>query len=353
MIATSFPGFADADGAAWARRSSASLSAASSSPSTARRRRARARSRRGSARRFGLPVLDTGLLYRAVGVTCWREGGDLGRRGGRGGGRAAARSADGWTTRPSAPAAPARRPAGWRSIRASARRCCDFQRAFAAPAGRRGARRARHRHGDRPGRAGQALRHRLAGGPRAAPLAAAARRRARPSTYDDVLADIAPPRRPRRRPRRLRRCGRADDAVLLDTTEMTIDAAADAARRIVEAARARWEQSRQANPTAPHPRPPREPHSDADRGVHRAQTSTEPTSGRRARPRHCAPPRPSRPDERAQRPMADDMSMNPTRDDFAALLDESLGGGDFVEGHGGPGQGRRRSRRTSRSSTSA
>jgi small subunit ribosomal protein S1 len=30
--------------------------------------------------------------------------------------------------------------------------------------------------------------------------------------------------------------------------------------------------------------------------------------------------------------MADDLSMNPTRDDFAALLDESMGGGDFHEG---------------------
>jgi CMP/dCMP kinase len=37
---------------------------------------------------------------------------------------------------------------------------------------------------------------------------------------------------------------RAADAVLLDTTEMSISAAADAARRIVEAARARWEESR-------------------------------------------------------------------------------------------------------------
>jgi len=36
----------------------------------------------------------------------------------------------------------------------------------------------------------------------------------------------------------------ASDAVLLDTTEMSISAAADAARRIVEAARARWEASR-------------------------------------------------------------------------------------------------------------
>ncbi len=36
----------------------------------------------------------------------------------------------------------------------------------------------------------------------------------------------------------------APDAELLDTTEMTIEQAADAARRIVEAARARWERSR-------------------------------------------------------------------------------------------------------------
>ncbi|MEO6339305.1 MAG: (d)CMP kinase, partial [Caulobacteraceae bacterium] len=33
---------------------------------------------------------------------------------------------------------------------------------------------------------------------------------------------------------------RADDAVLLDTSRMTIEQAADAARRIVETARARW-----------------------------------------------------------------------------------------------------------------
>ena len=61
-------------------------------------------------------------------------------------------------------------------------------------------------------------------------------------SYDDVLADIrrrdardgardAAPMRP------------AHDAVLLDTSEMTIEQAADAARRIVEAARARWEAS--------------------------------------------------------------------------------------------------------------
>ena len=30
--------------------------------------------------------------------------------------------------------------------------------------------------------------------------------------------------------------------------------------------------------------------------------------------------------------MADDLSMNPTRDDFEALLDETMGAGDFAEG---------------------
>jgi len=61
-----------------------------------------------------------------------------------------------------------------------------------------------------------------------------------PATYEDVLADIE-----RRDDRDAARADApmkpADDAVLLDTTEMSISAAADAARRIVEAARARWE----------------------------------------------------------------------------------------------------------------
>jgi len=61
-------------------------------------------------------------------------------------------------------------------------------------------------------------------------------------SFEDVLADI--------RTRDERDGGRdsapmrpADDAVLLDTSEMTIEQAADAARRIVEAARATWETS--------------------------------------------------------------------------------------------------------------
>jgi cytidylate kinase len=62
-------------------------------------------------------------------------------------------------------------------------------------------------------------------------------------TLEEMLEDI--------RRRDARDAGRVDapmvmapDAELLDTTEMTIEQAADAARRIVEAARARWEASR-------------------------------------------------------------------------------------------------------------
>ena len=61
--------------------------------------------------------------------------------------------------------------------------------------------------------------------------------------FEDMLEDI--------RRRDARDAGRddapmvqADDAVLLDTTDLGIEAAFDAARRIVEAARARWEASR-------------------------------------------------------------------------------------------------------------
>ena len=55
--------------------------------------------------------------------------------------------------------------------------------------------------------------------------------------YDDILADIRI-RDERDSARADSPMVRADDAVLLDTSEMTIDGAFDAARRIVEAARA-------------------------------------------------------------------------------------------------------------------
>ena len=61
--------------------------------------------------------------------------------------------------------------------------------------------------------------------------------------FDDVLADIV-----RRDERDAGRASapltRAPDAILLDTSEMDISQSVDAARRVVEAARARWEQSR-------------------------------------------------------------------------------------------------------------
>ncbi|HEY2751807.1 d(CMP) kinase [Phenylobacterium sp.] len=58
-------------------------------------------------------------------------------------------------------------------------------------------------------------------------------------SYEDVLADIAV-RDARDGGRETAPMRPARDAVLLDTSEMTIEQAADAARRIVEAARARW-----------------------------------------------------------------------------------------------------------------
>jgi len=61
-------------------------------------------------------------------------------------------------------------------------------------------------------------------------------------TLSDILEDIRK-RDERDGGRAASPMRQADDAVLLDTSEMTIDHAADAARRIVEAARARWERS--------------------------------------------------------------------------------------------------------------
>jgi cytidylate kinase len=188
---------------------------------------------------YGLPVLDTGLLYRAVGVTLLAEGGDLGD---------AAAAADvarrldpsrlddpAFRTRAAGEAAS--RVAAHPQVRAVLR---DFQRAFAA----------------QPGGAvidGRDIGTVIApGAPAKLYVTASAAERARRRwlqlndqgvSYEEVLADIEQ--------RDARDAGRTDspmrpapDAVLLDTTEMTISAAADAARRIVETARARWEQSR-------------------------------------------------------------------------------------------------------------
>ena len=184
---------------------------------------------------YGLPVLDTGLLYRAVGVLALRAGADLDDEA------AAAAVARGlsagllddpeFRTRGAGEAAS--RVAVHPAVRAA---LLEMQQAFAAQAG------------------GAVLDGRDIGtviAPHApaklyvtaSPQVRAERRWKQLAgegvAYDEVLADI--------RRRDARDGGRenapmrqADDAVLLDTSEMTIEQATDAARRIVEAARARW-----------------------------------------------------------------------------------------------------------------
>ncbi|MFN3583507.1 (d)CMP kinase [Phenylobacterium sp.] len=193
------------------------------------------------AREYDLPMLDSGLLYRAAGVLAGRAGVDLDD------GEAVARVARGiqvehlgdpeFRTRGAGEAAS--RVAVHTPVRLALR---DLQLAFAR----------------RPG--GAVLDGRDQGtvicpeAPAklyvtASPEVRAERRwkqlqaQGEAVTYDEILADIAR--------RDARDGGRADspmrpaeDAVLLDTSGMTIEQAADAARRIVEAARARWENSR-------------------------------------------------------------------------------------------------------------
>jgi cytidylate kinase len=194
----------------------------------------------GLARAYALPYLDTGLLYRAVGVGVLAAGASPDDA------QAATRIAealqpeglDGPELRTAAAGEAASRVAAHSGVRAA---LVAFQRAFA----------------DQPG--GSVLDGRYIGtviapdAPcklfvTAAPEVRAERRwrqlsAADPSiTLAEVLADI--------RRRDERDSGRAaaplvmaEDAVLLDTSNLTISDAADAARRIVETARARWEAS--------------------------------------------------------------------------------------------------------------
>ncbi len=186
---------------------------------------------------YRLPVLDTGLLYRAVGVLMRRLDEDLDDAGLAG--AAAARLTADQLRDPALRTRAAGELASRVAVHAKVRGALlDFQHAFAGQA------------------SGAVLDGRDIGTvivPDAAaklyvtatPEVRAKRRwtqliaQGEAVTYDDVLADI--------RTRDARDGGRdtapmrpADDAVLLDTTEMTIEQAADAARRIVEAARARW-----------------------------------------------------------------------------------------------------------------
>jgi cytidylate kinase len=188
-------------------------------------------------RTFGLPVLDTGLLYRCVGVLMQRAREDLDDH------EAAAAAAMLLTADQLSDPALRTREAGEAASRVAVHKrvrdaLLDFQRTFATQEG------------------GAVLDGRDIGTVIAPDAPAKLYVTAEPAvrahrrwkqlagqgegvTLDDVLADIA---------RRDARDGGRDtapmacapDAVLLDTSELTIEQAADAARRIVETARARW-----------------------------------------------------------------------------------------------------------------
>ena len=189
------------------------------------------------AQTYGLPHLDTGLLYRAVGVKLLEDGGSLDDEAAATeaarGLDAAGLSDDSRLTTGEAGEA-ASRVASFAGVRAA---LLELQQAFAAQAG------------------GAVLDGRdigtvIAPGAQAklfvtaTPQVRATRRwkqltaRGSDIAFEAMLADI------QRRDERDAGRGsapmvQADDAVLLDTTDMGIEAAFDAARRIVEAARAK------------------------------------------------------------------------------------------------------------------
>jgi cytidylate kinase len=191
----------------------------------------------GLARRYGYPCLDSGLLYRAVASAVLAKGSDLDDVE-AGAAAAKALKADqledpGLRTREAGEAAS--RVAVHHPVRAA---LLDFQRAFSART---------------PGAVidGRDIGTVIAPWApaklfvTAAPEVRATRRwrqleaQGQSVTYEDILADIRK-RDERDSARAASPLAMARDAVLLDTTEMTIEQAADAARRIVETARGRW-----------------------------------------------------------------------------------------------------------------
>ena len=189
------------------------------------------------AQTYGLPFLDTGLLYRAVGIAVLDAGRALDDEAAA---EAVARTLDttGLSDDPrltsGAAGEAASRVAGYPGVRAA---LLDLQQAFAAQPG------------------GAVLDGRDIGtviAPdavaklfvTATPETRATRRwkqltaRGDAIAFEDMLADIVR-RDERDAGRGAAPMVQADDAVLLDTTDMDIEAAFDAARRIVEAARAR------------------------------------------------------------------------------------------------------------------
>jgi cytidylate kinase len=189
---------------------------------------------------LGLPVLDTGLLYRAVGVAVEASGGDLDDEA------AAGRAARGLRPEDLAGEALRTRRAGEAASRVAVHPAVraallDFQRAFAA----------REPGAILDGRdIGTVV---VPGAPckifvTASPEVRARRRfdqlrtQGDPAGYEAVLADIRR-RDARDGGRAAAPMKRAPDAVLLDTTDLSIYPAFDAALRIVEASRGRWETS--------------------------------------------------------------------------------------------------------------
>jgi CMP/dCMP kinase len=187
----------------------------------------------GLAQQYGLPCLDTGLLYRAVGVLAQATAGQVDEAAAV----AAARALD--PTHLEDPALRIRaagelasQAAVFPEVRAA---LLDFQRQFAAQAG------------------GAVLDGRDIGTVicpdataklfvTASPEVRAERRFRQLAdeavSFEDILADILK-RDECDSHRSAAPLGQAADAVLLDTSKMSISQAADAARRIVEAARAR------------------------------------------------------------------------------------------------------------------
>ncbi len=182
---------------------------------------------------WGLPCLDTGLLYRAVAR-------DVAPRGFRlddalgGARRWPAASIRRRSTIPrlrtpqagDAASIVARIP----QVRAA---LLAYQRAFAAPARRRGARRPRHRHRRLPRRRRQDLRHRPPGGARQTPFsrvpgAGPRPSPSRPSWPTSCAGTSATPRRGSAPMRP------AADADLLDTSDLDIEAAFDAAVGLIK-----------------------------------------------------------------------------------------------------------------------
>jgi cytidylate kinase len=193
------------------------------------------------AAHYGLPMLDTGLLYRAIGVLTARAGYDLDDA------EAAASLARSLSVDQLADPEFRTRGAGEMASRVAVHMPVrmalrDLQLAFARQPG--GAVLDGRDQGtvicpEAPAKLYVTASPEVRAERRWKQLSAQGER----MSYEDVLDDI--------RKRDERDAGRdaspmrpAHDATLLDTTEMTIDHAADAARRVVEAARARWVETR-------------------------------------------------------------------------------------------------------------